>query len=38
LPRAIQLLMTLEGEDGRLVEDIQQINLCVRPCNPEIFD
>lgn len=38
LPRSIRVTLKLVGEDGRELEDRQEINLCVRPCNPEIFD
>ena len=38
LPRAIQLSMTLEAESGEKVNDSQVINLCVRPCKPELFE
>ena len=37
LPRAIKLSMTLSGKDKQSVADSQVINLCVPPCNPEIF-
>ena len=37
LPRAIKLSMTLSGKDKQSVDDSQVINLCVPPCNPEIF-
>ena len=38
LPRAIQLSMTLEAKSGEKVKDSQVINLCVRPCKPELFE
>ena len=38
LPRAIQLSMSLKGESGETVSDSQVINLCVRPCKPELFE
>ena len=37
LPRAIKLSMTLSGKDTQSVADSQVINLCVAPCNQEIF-
>ena len=37
LPRSMKLKMSLEGENGLKVSDSQVINLCVRPCKPEIF-
>jgi len=37
LPRAVKLTMALKGEDGNTVTDSQVSNLCVPPCNPEIF-
>ena len=38
LPRAIKLTMALKGEDEKTVSDTQVTNLCVPPCNPEIFE
>ena len=38
LPRAIKLSMTLNGKDEQSVADSQVINICVPPCNPEIFE
>ncbi|MBC8260106.1 MAG: prepilin-type N-terminal cleavage/methylation domain-containing protein [SAR324 cluster bacterium] len=38
LPRAIKLTMALKGQDEKIVSDSQVINLCVPPCNPEIFE
>ena len=38
LPRAVKLTMALKGEDGNTVTDSQVSNLCVPPCNPEIFE
>ena len=38
LPRAVKLTMALRGDDGKTVSDSQVINLCVHPCNPEIFE
>lgn len=38
LPRAVNLTMALRGDDGNTVSDSQVINLCVPPCNPEIFE
>ena len=38
LPRAIRLTMALMGEDENTASDSQVINLCVPPCNPEIFE
>ena len=38
LPGAVKLTMTLKGERGNTVTDSQVRNLCVPPCNPEIFD
>lgn len=38
LPRAVKLTMALKGVDGNTVLDSQVSNLCVPPCNPEIFD
>ena len=37
LPRAIRLKMKIKDASAREVEDLQEINLCVRPCDPEIF-
>ena len=37
LPRSIRVTLKLVGDDGRELEDRQEINLCVYPCNPEIF-
>ena len=37
LPRAIKLTMALKGNDKRIVSDSQVVNLCIPPCNPEIF-
>ena len=38
LPDAIQLSMSLQGASGEIVSDSQVINLCVRPCKPELFE
>ena len=38
LPRAIQLNMSLKADSGEVVRDSQVINLCVRPCKPELFE
>ena len=38
LPRAVELTMSLKGEDEKTVSDSQVSNLCVPPCNPEIFE
>ncbi len=38
LPRAIKLTIALMGEDARIVSDSQVVNLCIPPCNPEIFE
>ena len=38
LPRAVKLTMGLKGKDGNTVTDSQVSNLCVPPCNPEIFE
>ena len=38
LPGAVKLTMTLKGERGNTVTDSQVRNLCVPPCNPEIFN
>jgi len=37
LPRAVKLTMALKDERGNTVTDSQVHNLCVPPCNPEIF-
>ena len=37
LPRAIKLTISLKGEDERIVSDSQVVNLCIPPCNSEIF-
>ena len=37
LPRSVRLTMALKGEHGTTVTDSQVSNLCVPPCNPEIF-
>ena len=38
LPRAVKLTMALKDERGNTVTDSQVHNLCVPPCNPEIFE
>ena len=38
LPRAIKLTMALKGKDKEFVSDTQVINLCIPPCNPEIYE
>ena len=38
LPRGVKLTMALRGDDAITVSDSQVINLCVQPCNPEIFE
>ena len=37
LPRAIKLTMAISGEDGNSIKDTQVSNLCIPPCNQEIF-
>ena len=37
LPRALKLTMALKGKDKKIVSDSQVVNLCVPPCNPEIY-
>ena len=37
LPRALKLNMSLKGKDKKTVSDSQVLNLCVPPCNPEIY-
>jgi prepilin-type N-terminal cleavage/methylation domain-containing protein len=38
LPRSVKLTMALKGSNGNTVTDSQVSNLCVPPCNPEIFE
>ena len=38
LPRALKLNMSLKGKDKKTVSDSQVLNLCVPPCNPEIYE
>ena len=38
LPRAIRLSMALKGRDKRTISDSQVINLCIPPCNPELYE
>ena len=38
LPRAIKLTMALKDEGKRTVSDSQVVNLCIPPCNPEIYE
>ena len=37
LPKAIRLTLGLKGDQGQILEDTMEINLCVFPCNPKIF-
>ena len=37
LPRAFKLTMSLKGENEKAIYDTQVANLCIPPCNPEIF-
>ena len=37
LPRSIRLKMSLESDNQIKVSSSQVINLCIRPCKPEIF-
>jgi len=37
LPRAVKLTMSIIGNDERIISDSQVTNICVPPCNPEIF-
>ncbi len=38
LPRAIKLTMAIKGTDERIISDSQVTNICIPPCNPEIFE
>jgi len=38
LPRSIKLTIALKGKDERTVSDSQVVNLCIPPCNPEIYE
>jgi hypothetical protein len=38
LPRAIKLTMALKSQGEKSISDSQVINLCVPPCNHELFD
>ena len=38
LPRAFKLTMSLKGEDEKTIFDSQVANLCIPPCNPELFE
>ena len=38
LPRAIRLTIALKTKVERIISDTQVINLCVPPCNKELFD
>jgi len=37
LPRAIKLSMFMKDEDEKIIYDTQVVNLCIPPCNSEIF-
>ena len=37
LPRAVKLTIALMGKDENIVSDSQVVNLCIPPCNSEIF-
>ena len=37
LPRAVKLTIALKGKDENIVSDSQVVNLCIPPCNSEIF-
>tara|TARA_Y100001970_G_C14155423_1_gene815247 strand:- start:345 stop:1139 length:795 start_codon:yes stop_codon:yes gene_type:complete len=37
LPRAVKLSIALKGKDENIVSDSQVVNLCIPPCNSEIF-
>jgi len=38
LPRAVRLTISMKGKGGKIISDTQVINLCVPPCNKELFD
>ena len=38
LPRAIRLTIGLKTKEESIISDTQVINLCVPPCNKELFD
>ena len=38
LPRAIRLTIALKTKEERIISDTQVINLCMPPCNKELFD
>jgi len=38
LPRAVRLTMALKAQGEKTIYDTQVINLCVPPCNKELFD
>jgi len=38
LPRAIRLTMALKAKGEKTISDTQVINLCLPPCNKELFD
>ena len=38
LPRAVKLSMALKSQGEKIISDTQVINLCVPPCNKELFE
>ena len=38
LPRAVRLTMALKAKEEKTISDTQVINLCIPPCNKELFD
>ena len=38
LPRAVRLTMGLKAKGEKIISDTQVINLCLPPCNKELFD
>ena len=38
LPRAIKLTIAIKDDDKKTILDSQVINICLPPCNPEVFD
>ena len=38
LPRAIRLTISIKVNIEKIISDTQVINLCVPPCNKELFD
>ena len=38
LPRAVRLTMALKAKGEKTISDTQVINLCLPPCNKELFD